>query len=231
MKVLEQKAASLQKAAGTLRNIIASVDSNHSIPWENIIKMIEVYKMTAHLEHSWVKELFTTDELRQYAEFEQEMKATNTKKVFEEKWQELLNDLKKNMEKAPDSPTGIQFGKKYMDFINGIYGKKYAHLRTRKWEKGFAEGKGLDEVGLTPEIMSWLEKAIDAYWRDRLMGILGQIGKMQNSEVLTLWNKALDDMFGEETARKDAIYDIALKEESLSPEAKIWLESIRKTRE
>jgi hypothetical protein len=33
-----------------------------------------------------------------------------------------------------------------------------AHLRTKKWEKGFDEGKGLDDVGLTPEIITWLEK-------------------------------------------------------------------------
>jgi len=39
-----------------------------------------------------------------------------------------------------------------------VYGKKYAHLRTKKFKKAFAEGRGLEETGLTPEIVSWMEK-------------------------------------------------------------------------
>ena len=43
-----------------------------------------------------------------------------------------------------------------MLWVNQLYGKKYAHLRTKKFEKGFSEGKGLHETGLTPEIVSWV---------------------------------------------------------------------------
>ena len=41
-----------------------------------------------------------------------------------------------------------------------------------------------------------------------------------------LWNKALDDMYGEETSRKYAICEIALKDDKVSLEAKTWLKSI-----
>ncbi|OEH45211.1 hypothetical protein lpari_03833 [Legionella parisiensis] len=74
--------------------------------------------------------------------------------------------------------------------------------------------------------MTWLEKALDAYWKHRLYGILEQVGKTPDSNILTLWNKALDDMYGEETSRKYAVCDIALKDEKVSPEAKTWLKSI-----
>lgn len=228
-QVLEQKASALLEGAKTLRSIIDSVDDNQSIPWVTIIQLIEVYRMTEHLEHSWVKEIFTPDELKQYAEFEKEMKANKTpeqKVAFEKKWHQLLDELKQNLQEDPKSSIGIQLGKKYMEWVNGIYGKKYAHLRTKKWEKGFGEGKGLDDAGLTPEIMTWLEKALDAYWRDRISSILGQVGKKPSSTVLQLWNEMLDDMYGEETSRKQVIYGMALADDKVSPEAKAWLKSL-----
>ncbi|MBN9228021.1 MerR family transcriptional regulator [Legionella steelei] len=224
-QVLEQKAVACTSGAKTLRSIIDSVDVNQSIPWETIIQLIEVYKMAEHLEHDWVKELFTPDELKQYVAFEKEMK-TNNKAEFEKQWHQLLDELKQSMKHDPNSTIGIQTGKNYMEWVNSVYGKKYAHLRTKKWEKGFGEGKGLDEIGLTPEIMAWLEKALDAYWKDRLYGILEQVSKTPASLILTLWNEALDDMYGEETSRKYAICEIALKDDKVSSEAKTWLKSI-----
>ena len=228
-QVLEHKAAALLEGAKTLKSIIQSVDDNQSIPWETIIKLIEVYKMTEHLEHSWVREIFTPDELKQYVEFEKEMKANHTpeqKAAFEDQWQQLLNALKSNLHQKPDSAMGIQLGKQFMERVNQIYGKKYAHLRTKKWEKGFGEGKGLDDVGLTPESIAWLEKAVDAYWEDRVFSILEQVGKKPSSTVLACWNDMLDDMYGEETSRKQAIYEIALADDRVSPEAKAWLKSL-----
>ncbi|HFE6355530.1 TPA: MerR family transcriptional regulator, partial [Legionella pneumophila] len=192
---------------------------------ETIIQLIEVYKMAEHLEHDWVKEIFTPDELKQYVAFEKEMK-TNNKAEFEKQWHQLLDELKQNMKHDPDSTIGIQTGKNYMEWVNSVYGKKYAHLRTKKWEKGFGEGKGLDDIGLTSEIMAWLEKALDAYWKDRLYGILEQVGKTSASTVLMRWNKALDDMYGEEISRKYAVCDIALNDDKVSLEAKTWLKSI-----
>lgn len=228
-QVLEQKAAALLEGAKTLRSIISSVDNNQSIPWETIIQLIEVYRMTEHLEHGWVREIFTPDELKQYVEFENEMKANKTpeqKALFEQQWHQLLDELKRNLNQNPNSFNSIQLGKKYMEWVNGIYGKKYAHLRTKKWEKGFGEGKGLDEIGLTPELIAWLEKALDAYWKDRLYSILEQVGKKPASTLLTLWNKALDDMYGEETVRKKAVYELILKDDKVSPEAKAWVKSL-----
>lgn len=225
-QVLEQKAKAITEGAKALRSVIGSVGNNQSIPWKTIIQLIEVYHMTEHLEHGWVRDIFTPDELKQYAEVERKMRANYTKDAFEAKWRQLSDELIENLEEDPGSLKGIQFGEKYMAWINSLYGKKYAHLRTKKWEKGFGEGKGLEEIGLTPECMIWLEKAIDAYWKDRFQNILDQVGKAPNASVLTLWNQALDDLYGEETARKKAVYDLVLKDDKVSPEAKSWLRKI-----
>ena len=228
-RVLEQKAAALIEGAKTLRRIIDSVDETQLIPWETIIQLIEVYKMTEHLEHNWVKEIFTPEELKQYVEFEKELKANNTPEqqaAFENSWQQLVTEVKSNLHEDPDSDIGIVLGKKIMEWVNGVYGKKYAHLRTKKFEQGFGEGKGLNEVGLTPELVSWMDKAMDAYWHERIYDILAQVGKTSTTILLTRWNKILIDMYGEETARQQSIYDMLLSDEKVSPEAKAWLKTL-----
>lgn len=230
-KLLEQKANTLLDASNTLKSIISDVVDDKSIPWETIIKLIEVYRMTQQLEHSWVKEIFTPEELKQYAAFETELKTNSTKDqkaAFEKNWANLVDEMKRNLDKDPTSAIGITLGKKCMDWLNQVYGKKYAHLRTKKFEKGFAEGKGLDEVGLTPEIVSWMDKAFDAYWRDRIYSILNQVGSDVSDEtIFKLWKEALDDMYGEDNSRKKEIYDLALADEKVSKKAKEWLQTLR----
>lgn len=230
-KLLEKKATALLDASNTLKQVIAESVDDNPIPWEAIIKLIEVYRMSQQLEHSWVKEIFTQEELKQYAAFETELKAnTNPEQrtAFEKTWANLVDEMKNNLHNDPTSAVGIALGKKCMDWLNTVYGKKYAHLRTKKFEKGFAEGKGLDEVGLTPKIVSWMDKAIDAYWKDRIYKILNQVGTGVSDEtIFKLWNEALEDLYGEDNARKKAIYDIALADDNVSEKAKEWLKTLR----
>jgi DNA-binding transcriptional MerR regulator len=231
-ELLERKAQSLLDASNVLKGVVSGVVNDKSITWESVIKLIEVYRMTQQLENSWMKEIFTPEELKQYAAFEAELKGNATpaqKAAFENKWTDLLKEISGNLNKDPDSQLGIAIGKKCMVWLNEVYGRKYAHLRTKKFEKGFAEGKGLDEVGLTPEMVLWLDKAINAYLVDRFRDILSKVGSESSSEVLKLWNDALDDLYGEDKSRQHVIYDRALADEKVSQTAKDWLKSIIKT--
>lgn len=224
-QLLEHKAMNMLDAADTLKHIVADIDDDKSISWETLIKMIEVYRMTQQLEHAWVKDILTHDELKEYVAFENELKSQATpeqKAAFEKSWSILVEELKENLNEDPASPIGIALGKKCMDWINGVYGKKYAHLRTKKFEKGFAQGKGLAEVGLTSEIVSWMDKAIDAYWQYRIDGILTQVGTGQSDEkTLQSWEQLLDEMYGENEARKKEILDIHLENHKISRQGKL----------
>lgn len=230
-ELLEKKARGLIEASKTLKGIISDINDDKSIPWETIIKLIEVYNMVKDLEHSWVKEIFTPEELKQYAAFETEWKNNSTskqKEEFEKNWANLIEEISNNLKNDPKSVVGIDLGKRCMTLINGVYGKKYAHLRTKKFERGFAEGKGLEEVGLTPEAVSWMDKAMDAYWRDRIYGILDKVGSGASDEkIFQLWNEVLDDMYGNDNSRKKEIYDIALSDDKISEKAKEWLKTLR----
>lgn len=227
VKLREQKANHLLDASTTLKKIIAEITDDKSIPWKMIIEFIEVYRMTQHLEHAWVKEIFTPEELKQYIDFETELKANATpekKAAFEKNWANLISEISKHLEQDPKSVIGIMFGKKFMDWVNSVYGKKYAHLRTKKFESGFAKGKGLTDVGLTSEMVSWIDKAMDAYWRDRIDAVLNQVGTgVADEKILNQWNEILDDMYGEDNARKREICAAALADEKISEKAKKWL--------
>ena len=227
VKLLEQKAKTLLDSSNALKSIISEVNNDKLIPWKTIIKLIEVYRMTEQLEHSWVKEIFTPDELKQYVAFETELKNNSTpeqKAAFEKKWDNLVSEISNNLDNDPKSAIGIDLGKRCMLWVNQVYGKKYAHLRTKKFEKGFGEGRGLKEAGLTPEIVVWMDKAIDAYWKDRIYGILNKVDSSVSDETISkLWNEVLDDMYGEDNTRKKEIYDIALADEKVSKKAKEWL--------
>lgn len=230
-KLLEQKANALLDASKSLKECLSDVEIDKSIPWETIIKTIEVYNMTQKLEHTWVKEIFTPEELKQYATFETEWKTNSTpeqKAKFEKNWANLVAEINANLHNDPRSAIGIKIGQKCMWLVNGVYGKKYAHLRTKKFEMGFGEGKGLEEVGLTSKSVEWLDKAIDAYWQDRIYTILDKVGTgVLDEEIFHLWNEFLDDMYGEDNAGKREIYDVVLADNKVSKKAKEWLRTLR----
>lgn len=227
VKLLEGKISKLIEASNTLKAIIYEVDHDKSIPWKTIIKLIEVYRMTQQLENSWVKEIFTPEELKQYATFEIELKSNTIpeqKELFEKNWTNLLAEISSNLDNDPTSAVGISIGKKSILWVNEVYGKKFANLRTIKFRKGFSEGKGLEEAGLTPEIVHWWDKAMDAYCRDRVYGILNKVGSdVSDEEIFKLWNEVLDDMYGDEITYKKEIYNSALTDKNISAKAKKWL--------
>ncbi len=228
-QLLEQKTKVLLETSQMINEIISKCSQDKSIPWETIIKLIEVYQMTQQLEDSWVKEIFTLEELKQYATFKSELKSNfNPEQIadFEKNWTDLVKEIESNLEKDPKSEIGINLAKKCMILINGLYGKKYAHLRTKKFEQGFGEGKGLQEVGLTEETVAWLKSAMDAYYKQRIYTTLADIGKISSAESLKFWYEILDEMYGDDPKRRQELVDIALQDEKVSIEAKKWLKAI-----
>jgi DNA-binding transcriptional MerR regulator len=226
---LEKKARNLLDASQSLKSIIQDVENNKSIPWETVIKLIEVYKMTEQLQHSWVKEIFTNEELKQYADFEANLKSHfQTIPTFEKDWDDLVEEIENNLNQNPESEVGFKIGERAMKLTYDLYGKQYIHLRNKKWEKGFAEGKGLNDIGLTAKSLPWLEKATDYYWYERIYATLNMIDTKSDSEVLSLWNAILGEMYGEDTSSKQELLQKALVDEKVCDTAKTLLKSISK---
>ena len=64
---------------------------------------------------------------------------------------------------------------------------------------------------------------MDAYWRDRIHGILAQVGKTPSAELVMLWNAMLEDMYGDDLSRSEAIYTAVMEDKQVSQVAKDWL--------
>lgn len=223
---LAEKAKTLFEASRTLKTITAECSRDKSIPWETIIKLIEVYRMTQQLEKTWAGKVLTQEELKQYANFEQDLKTkynADEQKAFEQSWDALVKEVNANLKKDPTSDLGITLGKRTMDWVNGLYGKDYIQLRTAIWEKGFKGGHIGAEHNLSSEAVAWLDKAIDAYYRKRIYAILNQAESQPFQTVVKQWEELLTDMYGNEQAPKNELFSAAMKEDQISEAGKNWL--------
>jgi DNA-binding transcriptional MerR regulator len=224
---LEEKAKTLLEASKTLKSLISDCGRDKSIPWETIIKLIEVYRMTQQLEKTWAGKVLTPEEIKEYAAFEAGLKTRfteNEKETFEQNWAKLIGDISANLDKDPTSEFGITLGKRCMDMVNGLYGKEYAGLKHSIWNKGFKTGKMDGEHFVAPEVIAWLDKAIDTYYRGRIYSLLDQVSTKVSPQVTQQWKDLMTEMYGDSEALKQDLIDAALVDDRVSLAARAWLQ-------
>lgn len=213
-----------------MRSVIPEVSNERDIPWETIAKLISTYNVKEDIKNSWLSEILTAEELDEYTYFitdlQKDTKGRARYQTFQKNWSKLTTDVKRSLHLLPHSNEGIKFGERFMTITNALYGSKYAYLRTKQYE-AFKQGRGLAEKNLTTETISWLENAVAAYWQNRIHNILTHVGITPDREVLTLWNLALSDMYGDDKSRHEDVYQMILNNYQLSPKARTWLETIR----
>lgn len=224
-RFLEDKAKAMLETSQVLKNIIAECNIDKSIPWESLIKLIEVYRMTQEIENSWITKVLNPEELKEYVSFEQNLKnrfTANEKQQFENEWANIAAEVAKNINQDPSGKLGFAIGKRCMDWVNAVYGS-HVELRNAVWEKGF---KGVDygnEHALSPEGVAWMDKAIDTYYRTRITNILSQIGHEPDKKVATLWEGLLQDMCGSSQVERDKIIQAVLEDSNTSEAMKRWI--------
>jgi len=223
---LEEKAKSLLAASDALKQAITDSSGDKSIPWESIIKLIEVFRMTQQLEKTWAGKIFNSQELKEYANFEQELKSRYSEKelanVFQQ-WNDLMAEVNNNLNKDPASEFGLSVAKRCMDWVNNLYGKKYLRLRNSIWVKGFETGAVENENAPSPQCFAWLDAAITAYYRVRISAILGQIGKRPDAELAEQWRALTDEMHGDENDYNNSIIETILADPNTNATIKNWL--------
>ena len=229
---LEEKAKTLLEASKALKELISDVGGDKSISWKTIIKLIEVYRMTTELEKTWAGKVLTPEELKQYANFEAGLKTRFTeseKNAFSKAWAELIGKIHSNLKADPKSDFGINIAKQSMDLINGLYGKDHANLRHSIWEKGFKKGQMDGEHSLAPEIVTWLDKAIDFYYGGRIYNLLNEAGSNASPELALQWNDLMEEMCGNSLSLKQKVINEIMSDNNISNEAKQWLEQFYNT--
>ena len=223
---LAEKARVLARASTALQDILATCGHNQSIQWETIIKLIEVYRMTQQLENSWEAKVFNSEQLKEYAEFELNLKKRYTpEQELESKkeWAAIVRDANSNTHLDPKSEKAIVIAKRCMDWVNNLYGVEHAELRETIWHKGFMTGDIDDNHGLTKEGVQWLDQAMDAYYRGRIYGLLRQVGKSDDAALRRDWNALMTEMYGHNAKGKAELIEAAMVDDNVNAAARAWL--------
>lgn len=228
---LHEKANTMLAASKTLHRIMDDCSNSKAIPWETIIHLIEVFRMTQELEHAWVKNVLSPAELQQFAQFEAGLKtrfSEQDSQAFEKAWKEVVADVKSHLKVDPKSEVGIKLGQRSMDLVNLLYGKEHANLKRSIWEKGFKQGVMDENNFIDPEVIAWLDKAIAAYYRSRIYSILDQVEVNATPELLMHWQELMEEKygFGDAQGNKKALIEMLMQENRVGPVAKKWLAQI-----
>jgi len=223
---LQQKTKALLETSQMLNAIISESSHNKSVPWENIIKLIEVYQMTQQLEKTWAGKVFNPEELKQYANFEAGLKnsiSVEDKKTFEQSWAKLVGQIATHLDQDPKSEFGTDIAMQVMQLINGLYGKEHANLRHSIWQQGYKKGQMDGDHFIDPEIVEWLDKATDHYYRERIYNLLGQVKQNIPDDLSAQWNALMEEMFGNSQSLKQQVIEEAMLDIQVSDMARKWL--------
>lgn len=225
-EVLAEKAQTLIDASKTLDSIISDCNDTKSIPWEKVIQLIEVYTMTQKAQKTWVAKALNQEEIQDLARFDADLNKRYTEKekqAFEKKWLGFLEEVAQNTDKDPSSSFGMEMGKRCMDMVNSWFTNKFAGLRETIWEKGFQAGLS----DLSPEVVSWLDKAIDTYYRGRIYGILARADN-PSAALEQEWKSLMEEMYGDAQDRKQEVIVAAMTDNNVSNVGRQWLQQFSK---
>jgi DNA-binding transcriptional MerR regulator len=230
-RLLDEKAKTLAEASLTLSKLISNCDRNKSIPWETIIQSIEVYRMTQQLEKTWAGKIFTPEELKEYAHFEQGLKSRFSEtelNSIQQVWGNLVKDVNASLDEDPSSEFGIALGKRCMDWVNAYYGKKHITLRNTIWQKGLKAGLIEHEDALSVESFAWLDQAITAYYTKLVLDILNRVKTASEKQLIKELEALLEDMHGNDRTVNLNLFYIILQKDDIAQDAKSWVSKYMK---
>ncbi len=237
--LLQEKAKILTQAYTTLQNILATQHDIDAMEWEEIIESMKVYKTMEHVEQNWVVKFLDQEELREYAALAQDLEQRFGKDyghIVGLQWQRVVDKVKQHQTENPLSKAGEDVAHDCIRYVHDIYGKKYAHLSRIIWEKGFKGDKIDDPFAMTPEMIVWLDQAIDGYYGQKIQKILVSIQDAVTPETNIAWQDLIDEMSGSHRqVTQKAIINQALfindqypADQQLSPAAVAWLQNLKK---
>lgn len=239
VELLQEKITMLTQAHANLQMIIASNLGNDQFAWEQIIESMKVYKTMEHTEQLWVTRFLDQQELQEYAALAHDLEQRFGKDygtIAGQQWQKVVEKVKQHLHENPLSQSGRDAALACMEFVRTIYGKKYAHLSRIIWEKGFKGNKIKDQFAMTPEMIAWLDQAIDGYYGFKIQQLLLSIRDVITPELQDAWQNIIDEMSGahRQITQKSVIHDALLMNEQYPVEQQItsvaiaWLKSMIK---
>jgi hypothetical protein len=94
--------------------------------------------------------------------------------VFDKNIKELIEYITANLHEDPKSEFGISMGQRIVELIETLKGSELDSVRLEIWKKGL----GILQIsGMSPEIIVWVENAMDAFWRSNIDVVLAKLEK------------------------------------------------------
>ena len=109
------------------------------------------------------KDLITNksiDEISKIIIFISNQSEINTKN-HDKSW-DLIKEIVSNLDQDPAGDLGIVIAARIMELMETLNSKVPKPIESIIWEKGFKAGKILSSM--SPETLSWVDSAMDAYW-------------------------------------------------------------------
>lgn len=82
------------------------------------------------------------------------------------------------------------------------------------------EGQIDSEHSLPQAVVEWLDKAVSAYYEDRILKIFDQIGKEDDTRLRAQWNDLMTDMHGHDQAKNQQFMNILMTDPRVSEKAR-----------
>lgn len=224
--LLSQKAKNLQETIQMLEAVLQEWEARKSIPWEKVIKLIEVYRMTQELEQSWAAKVYTPEQLKQFATMKSKFSEEEIQE-YQQKWANIIKETQQYLNQDPTSVSAKNLGRRWLELVNSAYGgSENFHLRTRIWEA--YKNKEIPNSPIPYDVVQWIDKAMDAYIRERIYNLLAKVGKISDDKMFKEWEELLDFMYGTDDDSKRSLHEAALKDEKVTEIAKKWLKKTYK---
>jgi DNA-binding transcriptional MerR regulator len=223
-QMLKSQAEQITHAQQAIATILDRMQSSQAIEWNDLLMLIERYRMTQDAKNTWEKAL-NAEQLAEWISLK--LKYPAQAKM----WQSITQQINNNELGNPESPGGEKAVKTFLELNKNLAKEDIQRLRrfNASLTKSVKDGK-ISELALSPEGNMWLGKASLAYWLNRWQSVYKDIKSNLDADptgavgnrIACAWHEIVNDsllshptspslimgtMFWQELARQKASID------------------------
>ena len=120
-KCLEQQEQHLTQAIELITHIISDHKPTKPIDWSKIATLIRTYQMTNELHKTWAGQVFSPEQLKQFAELQTKFSEEQLKE-YEHRWKVLIEKVKQYISTHPGEPVSPVLAQEWLDLLDEVYG-------------------------------------------------------------------------------------------------------------
>lgn len=196
-QMFKEQVAHLTHAQETMTTVIARLKETGSFDWQDLISLIERYRMNEELKKTWVGKALDQAQIAEYMAIREQ----NAKEFA--LWEKTIVEINGMQLGDPEGPAGERVVKIFYDLVKKT---KKTWAQQRKFNAGvlrsIRDGK-ISNLPLSPEGQVWFAQASLAYWLKRWEKIYQEVGKnlatdpegATGKKIAKMWRDLINDHF------------------------------------